>query len=81
MRKALLTHQEITPSEGRAEIVEFKASGGWPAKFMCSNNLSLGRKTSVAQEGPDKLIVSCRKCLLSFIIIIIIINLYLTLIT
>ena len=43
----------MAPSEGRVESVEFKASRGWPEKFMRRNNLSLRRKTSVAQKDPD----------------------------
>ena len=46
----------MAPSEGRAESVEFKTSRGWLEKFMRRNNLSLWRKTSVAQKDPDKLI-------------------------
>ena len=51
MKKLLSTYQGIAPSEGRVESIEFKASRGWLEK-----DLSLGRKTSVAQKDPDKLI-------------------------
>ena len=54
----------MTSSEGRAESVEFNAARGWLEKFMRRNNLSLRRKTSFAQEYPDKLIAK----LLSYII-------------
>ena len=56
MKKAQLTYQEMAPIEDRAENVEFKASRRWLDTFMRRNNLSLRRKTSVAQEDPEKLI-------------------------
>ena len=57
MKKALLTFQEMIPSDSIAESVAFKASKGWFEKFMYHNDLSLRRKTSVAQNGADKLIL------------------------
>ena len=39
MKKAFLTYQEMTPSEGRADSVESKASRGWHEKFMRRNNV------------------------------------------
>ena len=56
MKKAQLTYQEMSPNEDRAENVEFKASRGWLDNIMRRNNLSLRRKTSVAQQDPEKLI-------------------------
>ena len=56
MKKAQLTYQEMAPSEDRAESVAFIASRGWLENFMSGNNLSLSKKTSVAQKDPDKLI-------------------------
>ena len=46
----------MSTSEGIFENEEFKASRGWLEKFMCRNNLSLRRKTSIAQKDPEKLI-------------------------
>ena len=54
LKKALLTYQEMAPSESRAESVDFKTSRGWLEKFMRRNNISLRRKTSLAQKDPDK---------------------------
>lgn len=56
MKKAQLLHQEMSTTEGVLENEEFKASRGWLEKFMRRNNLSLRRKTSVAQKDPEKLI-------------------------
>ena len=64
MKKVQMTHQEMAPDEGRAEIVEFKASRGWLEKFMRLNKLSLKRRTSVARKDHDKLIAK----LVSYII-------------
>ena len=54
--KAQLLYQEMSTSEGILKNEEFKASRGWLEKFMRHNNLSLRRKTSVAQKDPEKLI-------------------------
>ena len=35
---------------------DFKASRGWLSKFMKRNGLSLRRKTSVAQQDPERMI-------------------------
>ena len=35
---------------------DFKASRGWLAKFMKRNGLSLRRKTSIAQQDPERMI-------------------------
>ena len=35
---------------------DFKASRGWLEKFMKRNGLSLRRKTSVAQQDPDRML-------------------------
>lgn len=56
MKKAQLLHQEMSNFEGVLENEEFKASRGWLEKFMHRNNLSLRRKTSVAEKDPEKLI-------------------------
>ena len=57
MKKAQLLYQEMSTSEGILENEEFKASRGWLEKFMRHNNLSLRRKTSIAQKHPEKRIV------------------------
>ena len=48
----------MEPSEGRAKNVKFKASRVWLEKFMHRINLSLRRKTAVAQKDPYKLIAN-----------------------
>lgn len=42
-KKNTIGIQEIGPIEGRAEIVELKASRVWLEKFICRNNLPLRR--------------------------------------
>lgn len=39
---------------------DFKASRGWLANFMKRNGLSLRRKTSVAQQDPERMIHKTR---------------------
>ena len=56
MKKTQLLYQEMSTSEGILENEEFKTSRGWLEKFMHRNNLSLRRKTSIAQKGTEKLI-------------------------
>ena len=56
MKKPIFTYQEITPTESRAESVEFKASREWLEKFMRRDNLTLREKTSLSQKCPDKVI-------------------------
>ena len=48
----------MEPNEGRAKNVEFKASRVWLEKFMHRINLSLRRKTAVAQKDSYKLIAN-----------------------
>ena len=56
MKKAQLLYQEMSTSEGILKNEGFKASRGWLEKFIRRNNLSLRRKTSVAQKDSEKLI-------------------------
>ena len=46
----------MSTSEGILKNEEFKASREWLEKFRHHNNLSLRRKTSIAQKDPEKLI-------------------------
>ena len=43
---------------------KFEATNGWLFKFMKRHNLSLRRKTSVAQKDPDLLIAKLVSCIL-----------------
>ena len=56
IKKEQLLYQEMSTSEGILKNEEFKASRGWLEQFIRRNNLSLRRKTSVAQKDSEKLI-------------------------
>ena len=53
MKKAEMVYQDIT-QESTAK--DFKGSRGWLCRFMKRNGLSLRRKTSVAQQDPERLV-------------------------
>jgi len=54
MKKAEIVYRDVT--EGNHVDEDFKASRGWLCRFMKRNGLSLRRKTSVAQQDPDKML-------------------------
>ena len=54
MKKAHVTFTDM--SQNDAGDPDFKASRGWLAKFMKTNGLSLRRKTSVAQQDPERMV-------------------------
>ena len=55
MKKAEITYRSIKAGTNE-DFEEFKASRGWLTRFMKRNGLSLGRKTSVAQQDPERLV-------------------------
>ena len=57
MKEAYIYYiRKMSTSERVLENEEFRTSRGWLGKFMRRNNLSLRRKTSIAQKDPEKLI-------------------------
>ena len=54
MEKTEVTYRNMTENN----LVDFKASRGWLEKFMKRNGLSLRRKTSVAQQYPDRMVAT-----------------------
>jgi len=54
MKKAEIIYRDLTGVNNVGE--DFKASRGWLQKFMKRNGLSLKRKTSVAQQDPERLV-------------------------
>ena len=54
MKKAEITYRSIK-ADNNEDFEEFKASRGWLTRFMKRNGLSLRRKTSVAQQDPERL--------------------------
>ena len=55
MKKAEITYRSIKAGNNE-DFEEFKASRGWLTRFMKRNGLSLRRKTSVAQQDPERLV-------------------------
>ena len=55
-KKALLIYEDLKHTTPDCYDENFEATTGWLFKFMKRNNLSLRRKTSVAQKDPDLLI-------------------------
>ena len=55
-KKALLIYEDLKHTAPDHYDENFEATTGWLFKFMKRNNLSLRRKTSVAQKNPDLLI-------------------------
>ena len=55
MKKAEITYRSIKAGNNE-DFEEFKASRGWLTCFMKRNGLSLRRKTSVAQQDPERLV-------------------------
>ena len=56
MEKAEITYRDMKESNNM-DAEDFKASRGWLSRFMKRNGLSLRRKTSVAQQDPERLVV------------------------
>jgi len=54
MKKAAMTYSGM--KESGADDDNFKASRGWLRRFMKRNGLSLRRKTSVAQQDPERMV-------------------------
>ena len=54
MKKAQVTFNDMNQNDVTDD--DFKASRGWLAKFMKRNGLSLRRKTSIAQQDPERMI-------------------------
>ena len=55
MKKAEVTYCDMTENN-LVDNDDFKASRGWLEKFMKRNGLSLRRKTTVAQQDPDRMV-------------------------
>ena len=55
MKKAEIMYSNMKESD-HVDKDDFKASRGWLSKFMKGNGLSLRRKTSVAQQDPERMI-------------------------
>ena len=54
MKKAEITHRDMTENN-LVDGDDFKASRGWLCRFMKRNGLSLRRKTSIAQQDPERM--------------------------
>ena len=63
MNKTEIVCRDITP-ESNTATEDFKASRGWLCRFLKRNGLSLRRKTSVAQQDPERMVAK----LVSYII-------------
>ena len=55
MKKSEVTYRDMTENN-LVDNDDFKASRGWLEKFMKRNGLSLRRKTTVAQQDPDRMV-------------------------
>ena len=55
MKKAEITYRDMTENN-LVSGEDFKGSRGWLRKFMKRNGLSLRRKTSVAQQDPERMV-------------------------
>ena len=55
MKKTEITYHSIKACNNE-DFEEFKASRGWLTRFMKRNGLSLRRRTSVAQQDPERLV-------------------------
>ena len=55
MKKAEIVYYDITP-ESSTTTEDFKAWRGWLCRFLKRNGLSLRRKTSVAQQDPERMV-------------------------
>ena len=55
MKRAEIIYGDLTKDMEKVDE-DFKASRGWLEKFMKRNGLSLRRKTSVAQQDPERLV-------------------------
>ena len=54
-KKAEITHGHMTENN-LVDVGDFKASRGWLCRFMKRNGLSLRRKTSIAQQDPERMV-------------------------
>ena len=63
VKKAEIVYHDITP-ESSTTTEDFKASRGWLCRFLKRNGLSLRRKTSMAQQDPERMVAK----LVSYII-------------
>ena len=59
MKKAEITYRSIKAGN-KEDFEEFKASRIWLTLFMKRNGLSLRRKTSAAQQDPERLVAKTR---------------------
>ena len=55
-KKAIIVYGDLKRIDPDGYDEKFEATNGWLFKFMKRHNLSLRRKTSVAQKDPDILI-------------------------
>ena len=55
-KKAIIVYEDLKRTDPNRYDEKFEATNGWLYKFMKRNNLSLRRKTSVAQKDPDLLV-------------------------
>ena len=55
-KKAIIVYRDLKRADPDRYDEKFEATNGWLFKFMKRNNLSLRRKTSVAQKDPDLLV-------------------------
>jgi hypothetical protein len=58
MKKASVVYEDLKKSGDGNEDVEFKANTGRLCRFLSRYGFSLCRKTSVAQQDPERLQIS-----------------------